>query len=93
MKKQRVVLLGQARPKMINHLTSRLQTECGVPFWHVHVWKWFLIIFLSRKHTQYYGGYHDRHKVIGWLWDILKIDFTPDEKAAFLKVHVTIQSK
>lgn len=52
-----------------------------------------LCVFPSRKHTQYYGGYHDNHKVIGWLWDILKNDFTPDEKAAFLKVCIVIATK
>lgn len=24
-----------------------------------------------RKHTHYYGGFHDAHRVINWLWDIL----------------------
>ena len=41
---------------------------------------------LHRAHTQYYGGYHNNHKVINWLWDIVKNDFTAEEKAAFLKV-------
>ncbi len=41
-----------------------------------------------RKHTQYYGGYHDGHKVVTWLWDVVKNDFNPEEKAAFLKVCV-----
>lgn len=39
-----------------------------------------------RKHTQYYGGFHDSHRVVGWLWDILDKDFTEEEKAMFLKV-------
>ncbi|XP_017769365.1 PREDICTED: ubiquitin-protein ligase E3B [Nicrophorus vespilloides] len=45
-----------------------------------------------RKNTQYYGGFHDSHRVIGWLWDILDKDFTEDEKAMFLK-FVTSCSK
>ena len=44
------------------------------------------LLLYSRKHTRYYGGYHDRHKVIVWLWDILKNDFNKEEKASFLKV-------
>ena len=40
-----------------------------------------------RKHTQYYGGFHDSHRVVGWLWDILEKDFTEDEKGMFLKVQ------
>lgn len=39
-----------------------------------------------RKHTQYYGGFHDSHRVVGWLWDILSRDFTEDERKLFLKV-------
>ena len=39
-----------------------------------------------RKHTQYYGGFHNSHKVISWLWDILQHDFTVEEKGLFLKV-------
>lgn len=39
-----------------------------------------------RKHTQYYGGFHDSHRVVGWLWDILDRDFSEEERAMFLKV-------
>lgn len=39
-----------------------------------------------RKHTVYYGGFHSSHRVIIWLWDILSSDFTPEERAMFLKV-------
>ncbi|XP_060602901.1 ubiquitin-protein ligase E3B-like [Ruditapes philippinarum] len=45
-----------------------------------------------RKHTQYYGGYHNNHKVINWLWDILEKDFNQADRAAFLK-FVTSCSK
>ncbi|XP_068149588.1 ubiquitin-protein ligase E3B isoform X2 [Drosophila tropicalis] len=45
-----------------------------------------------RKHTQYYGGFHDSHRVVGWLWDILAKDFTEDERKLFLK-FVTSCSK
>ncbi|XP_059216433.1 ubiquitin-protein ligase E3B [Stomoxys calcitrans] len=45
-----------------------------------------------RKHTQYYGGFHDSHRVIGWLWDILAKDFSEEEKKLFLK-FVTSCSK
>uniref|UniRef100_A0A8C4PSL8 Ubiquitin-protein ligase E3B n=1 Tax=Equus asinus TaxID=9793 RepID=A0A8C4PSL8_EQUAS len=38
-----------------------------------------------KKHTVYYGGFHGSHRVIIWLWDILASDFTPDERAMFLK--------
>jgi ubiquitin-protein ligase E3 B len=40
-----------------------------------------------RKHTQYYGGFHNNHKVVSWLWDILLKDFTPNERSLFLKVQ------
>ena len=43
-------------------------------------------MIIVRRHTHYYGGYHDKHKVIVWLWDILKNDFKKEEKASFLKV-------
>ena len=49
------------------------------------------IIYNFRKHTRYYGGYHDKHKVVVWLWDILKNDFKKEEKAAFLKVSYIVQ--
>lgn len=45
-----------------------------------------------RRHTRYYGGYHNGHKVISWLWDIVTNDFTPQERALFLK-FVTSCSK
>lgn len=43
-----------------------------------------------RKHTQYYGGFHDSHRVVSWLWDILSRDFTEEERKLFLKVRKTI---
>ena len=45
-----------------------------------------------RKHTHYYGGFHDAHRVINWLWDILDKDFTSKERGSFLK-FVTSCSK
>lgn len=42
-----------------------------------------------RKHTVYYGGFHGSHRVIIWLWDILANDFTPEERAMFLKVNLS----
>eukprot|EP00735_Rhodelphis_limneticus_P006486 TRINITY_DN18901_c0_g1::TRINITY_DN18901_c0_g1_i1::g.1463::m.1463 TRINITY_DN18901_c0_g1::TRINITY_DN18901_c0_g1_i1::g.1463 ORF type:complete len:1157 (-),score=190.52,sp/Q08CZ0/UBE3B_XENTR/43.84/9e-136,HECT/PF00632.20/4.3e-79 TRINITY_DN18901_c0_g1_i1:33-3503(-) len=44
-----------------------------------------------RKHTQYLGGYHDKHQVIRWFWKIVK-DFDSDDKKALLK-FVTSCSK
>jgi hypothetical protein len=44
------------------------------------------VCIVSRKHTVYYGGFHGSHRVITWLWDVLASDFTPDERAMFLKV-------
>lgn len=41
-----------------------------------------------RKHTQYYGGFHDSHRVVSWLWDILSRDFTEEECKLFLKVNI-----
>ena len=46
-----------------------------------------------RKHTQYYGGFHDNHRVISWLWDILDNDFSEEEKRLFLKVSLLYQSR
>ncbi|KAF5298208.1 hypothetical protein FQA39_LY02632 [Lamprigera yunnana] len=45
-----------------------------------------------RRHTQYYGGFHDSHRVINWLWDILEKDLTEAEQGMFLK-FVTSCSK
>ncbi|XP_034250724.1 ubiquitin-protein ligase E3B [Thrips palmi] len=45
-----------------------------------------------RRHTQYYGGFHDSHRVVNWLWDVLDRDFTEEERALFLK-FVTSCSK
>ncbi|ESN93513.1 hypothetical protein HELRODRAFT_115562 [Helobdella robusta] len=45
-----------------------------------------------RKNTHYYGGFHNNHKVIDWLWDILKRDFNAEERRSFLK-FVTSCSK
>lgn len=38
-----------------------------------------------RKNTKYSGGFHNNHRVVSWLWDILDKDFTPDEHKLFLK--------
>uniref|UniRef100_A0A0R3S056 Ubiquitin-protein ligase E3B n=1 Tax=Elaeophora elaphi TaxID=1147741 RepID=A0A0R3S056_9BILA len=38
-----------------------------------------------RKHVQYYGGFHNNHRVIKWLWQILENDFTAEERRLFLK--------
>ena len=46
-----------------------------------------------RKHTQYYGGYHNNHRVINWLWEALSKDFSPQEKRQFLKVRVQGQGQ
>jgi len=45
-----------------------------------------------RRNTQYYGGFHDNHRVILWLWEILENDFIEDERRLFLK-FVTSCSK
>ncbi|XP_072163453.1 ubiquitin-protein ligase E3B-like [Diadema setosum] len=45
-----------------------------------------------RKHTQYYGGFHNSHRVINWLFDVLSNDFTQEERGLFLK-FVTSCSK
>ena len=39
-----------------------------------------------RRHTHYYGGFHDSHRVVCWLWDILDKDFNDEERRLFLKV-------
>lgn len=39
-----------------------------------------------RKHVQYYGGFHNNHRVIKWLWQILESDFSTEERHLFLKV-------
>jgi len=39
-----------------------------------------------RRNTSYYGGFHDSHKVIVWLWDILEKDFNDKEKGSFFEV-------
>jgi ubiquitin-protein ligase E3 B len=45
-----------------------------------------------RRNTQYYGGFHDNHRVICWLWEILEQDFYEQERRQFLK-FVTSCSK
>jgi len=45
-----------------------------------------------RRNTSYYGGFHDSHKVVVWLWEILEKDFNDKEKGGFLK-FVTSCSK
>ncbi|KFM66388.1 Ubiquitin-protein ligase E3B, partial [Stegodyphus mimosarum] len=45
-----------------------------------------------RKHTKYFGGFHNNHRVINWLWDVLEKDFTQEEHRMFLK-FVTSCSK
>ena len=45
-----------------------------------------------RRNTSYYGGFHDSHRVINWLWEILEKDFTDKERSLFLK-FVTSCSK
>nr|CAB3267459.1 ubiquitin-protein ligase E3B [Phallusia mammillata] len=38
-----------------------------------------------KKNVVYYGGFHSRHRVVLWLWDILERDYTPSQRSAFLK--------
>jgi hypothetical protein len=47
----------------------------------------FKIIILEdlRKHTSYYGGFHDSHRVVVWLWEILEKDFN-DKVSLFLSL-------
>ena len=46
-----------------------------------------LRLLVSRKHTQYYGGFHNSHRVVNWLFDVLANEFTAEERAQFLKVN------
>lgn len=41
-----------------------------------------------RRHAQYYGGFHDSHRVVCWLWDILEKDFSEKERGLYLKVRL-----
>ena len=43
------------------------------------------------KNAHYYGGFHDSHRVINWLWDILEKDFNARERAMFLKFVMPAQ--
>lgn len=45
-----------------------------------------------RRHTKYFGGFHNNHRVVCWLWDILEKDFNAEEHKLFLK-FVTSCSK
>ncbi|KAL3320844.1 Ubiquitin-protein ligase E3B [Cichlidogyrus casuarinus] len=45
-----------------------------------------------KKYTKYTGGFHAKHRVIVWLWDILKRDFDEKDRSLFLK-FVTSCSK
>uniref|UniRef100_A0A915CEU8 Ubiquitin-protein ligase E3B n=2 Tax=Parascaris univalens TaxID=6257 RepID=A0A915CEU8_PARUN len=38
-----------------------------------------------RRHVQYYGGFHNNHRLIKWLWQILECDFSVEERHLFLK--------
>ena len=46
---------------------------------------------LYRKHTQYYGGFHNNHRVVNWLWDVLEKEFTSQERSQFLKVTFVLR--
>ncbi|EEC03345.1 ubiquitin-transferase, putative [Ixodes scapularis] len=45
-----------------------------------------------RRHTKYFGGFHNNHRLVNWLWDILERDFNSEEHRLFLK-FVTSCSK
>ncbi|KAI3382535.1 hypothetical protein SNEBB_010211, partial [Seison nebaliae] len=45
-----------------------------------------------QKHTQYFGGYHAKHEVIKWFWDIVQNDFSSKDRQLLLK-FVTSSSK
>ena len=47
-----------------------------------------MYLYGDRRHARYYGGYHGQHKVIVWLWEVVKNDLNREEKAAFLKVLI-----
>lgn len=38
-----------------------------------------------KRNTTYYGGFHSSHRVVKWLWDVLEKDYSPQQRAAFLK--------
>lgn len=42
--------------------------------------------------TKYFGGFHNAHRVICWLWEILWDDFTPEEHRLFLKFVTSCSS-
>ena len=48
----------------------------------------YCIMIFTRKYTHYAGGYHANHKVILWLWDVLKNHFNADDRGKFLKVSL-----
>ncbi|KAK3758728.1 hypothetical protein RRG08_012394 [Elysia crispata] len=43
-----------------------------------------------RRHTHYHGGYHNNHKVISWLWDIVANDLNMEEKGLFLSLSQAV---
>ena len=74
-----------------------LTTNCGLNYISCHVIDLQLQRLVSgdnvpldlrdlRRHTHYYGGFHDSHRVVCWLWDILDKDFNDEERRLFLKV-------
>lgn len=87
--------------EMCPHIFSPIwykEWNWGVQYQHlIYLWWWhhvlpsplfqiFCFCFPRRKHTQYYGGFHNNHRVINWLWDVLDRDFTAQERSLFLKV-------
>ncbi len=46
-----------------------LMLSCGLKYWRIFFGQDL------RKHTSYYGGFHDSHRVVVWLWDILEKEF------------------
>ncbi|KAK2710457.1 hypothetical protein QYM36_011849 [Artemia franciscana] len=45
-----------------------------------------------RRNTHYYGGFHDSHRVIQWLWDIVEKELTEVEQRKFLKFVTSCSS-
>lgn len=71
------LISGDTSPLDLKDMRKNTQYYGG----EIHFLSFYTLSFIL-----YFLGFHDSHRVVGWLWDILAKDFTEDERKLFLKV-------
>ena len=85
---------GVLLPSDVKHTNKQKTCLVLVYGWlYTDILPGYVMLWLFRKHVEYYGGFSGAHSVIRWLWDIVENDFDKREKGLFLKVRFAVLSE